>query len=236
MSDVTAPHGYRTVFCSHCGYSVRVPIHCSSRTCPTCVRSRSYRVRSRISFAISFSTALPGYTWKHLVLTIPNCEDLNSGIDLLISSFRRLRHRKFWQRSVIGGFYVLEVTRTGDLWHPHLHIVMYSLFVHWKTILRAWNVSSHVGCHIHINRIFHGVGIANYIAKYVSKPFDVPPEHTFTLDCCTKHRRLFSMFGDMSHLFKTHQFPKFVMPCPKCGNTHWIPDVVMDIYKHRLRD
>jgi Plasmid rolling circle replication initiator protein and truncated derivatives len=237
MADTAAasPHGFRVLYCQNCGNSVRVPIHCSSRSCVPCLFSRSLRVQSRISWILSFNDIIPGYSWKHLTLTVRNMRDLSKGIDLLISSFRRLRQHRWWKSRVLGGCYVLEVVRHENLWHPHLHIIVYSKYLPWESVLGHWNVASTTGRHIYIRRIWHGTGIAHYIAKYVAKPFMVSPEFQSELDNATRHRRLFAAFGNLAAIIHSHRFPSHVVPCKRCGALAWIPDVLIEIYHRRAR-
>lgn len=54
-----------------------------------------------------------------------NVEDLNLGaVRQLRRAFGKLRHRKFWKGKVKGGVAAIEVTNTGNGWHPHLHAVI----------------------------------------------------------------------------------------------------------------
>jgi ribosomal protein L37E len=229
MDTIPAPHGYRTLICTYCGRTIDVPIHCSSRTCPPCTHSRSLRIRKRISWSLSKLSRTPTDRWRHIVLTIPNSADLESALNHLIRSFRKLRSTPWWKSIQLGGYYVIEVSNIGNLWHPHLHVISYGGYIPLPQLVRWWRRSSISGTHVKLVSIWDGVNIASYISKYVSKVPLLNPGDSKHLDSVAHHRRFFSPFGNIQLLLKAYPMPKFKQVCSRCGYAAWVPDFVLDI-------
>ena len=231
MSDPDAPHGYRILICGSCGSEINVPIHCHSKTCRFCAASRSWRVQKRITWVLSKVSRSNGCSWRHITLTVPNTPNLEECLTFLVKAFRKLRSSKPWKTTQSRGFYVIEVTKTGPLWHPHLHVISYGFFIPWQLLLQQWHRASGTGRHIRVRQIGSGDSIARYVAKYVSKVPALQKDDSITLDDVTLHRRMFSYFGDLALIFKQFPFPKFKRTCTKCGNHEWIPDFLLERYE-----
>lgn len=228
MHIENAPHGYRALYCNHCGAKIDVPIHCHSRTCVFCATSRSWRVQKRIQWCMSLVSPSNGCSWRHITLTVPNSPHLEKTLTNLVKAFRKLRLTTAWKNTQARGFYVLEVTKTGALWHPHLHVISYGFYLPWQQLLQLWHRASGTGRHVRLRQIKHGEPIARYVAKYVSKTPLLRPDDSKLLDEVTLHRRLFSHFGDLNLVLKNHPFPKFVRNCSRCGHHEWIPEFLLE--------
>jgi predicted nucleic-acid-binding Zn-ribbon protein len=222
-----APHGYRTIYCDKCGHSHKVAIHCTDRTCIPCVRSRSYRIYHRISRVLAIVKPTPKDHWRHITLTIPTSTDLSHKIDFLFKSFREFRKHPAWKRTQKFGFFVLEIKYTAGYWNPHLHIITYGSFIHWKRILKIWHQITKVSEHIWVTAISDRENIARYVAKYVAKVNTFSPQLKTIINQETKHRRLFSPFGNIVSVERQIPKEKYRLVCPKCGNTSWVLDIVL---------
>lgn len=155
-----------------------------------------------------------------LTLAKQNCTDLQEGIDDIIKSFRRLRQTQFWNKHVIGGLFVIEITGSPGSWHPHLHCFIYSLRIRWDDIRDYWSRCSRGGQSVWIANVSHDKAIY-YVTKYVTKPGS-DPEYSQLLDHAMKGRRMFQRFGE----FQDIKLPKHLTcrPCEKCGGDLWITE------------
>jgi len=215
-------HPYITIICTNCGHQISVPLYCHNRFCPVCSRPRLKRVRKRLQWYCSNVQLLPGQRLKHLVLTVKSSDDLEKSLNHLISSFRKFRGSVWWKKHVSGGAYTIEITKGPFGWHPHLHCIVQSWFMpyhvlkaKWEKLSGAWSVSI-------CERPAHTV--ANYITDYITKlPASVDnPEY---VNKCLQSRRLYSVFGKW-HSMKCPLF-KLTHPCPKCGESAWIPETCL---------
>lgn len=228
-----APHGFRRFLCNHCGNAIDVPIHCSDKTCDVCTGIRRWRIRERIQYALSGLPVTSSLRWRHVTLTVRNTPDLANRLDHLIKSFRKLRHRKLWKRSQIGGFYVIEITEGVNGWHPHLHIVSYGYFIKLSVLSAVWRQITKDSHHIHIATIRDGSDIARYVSKYITKASTLSSQSTAAVNLVCRNRRLFGPFGKASELMKRFKPPPKFMACAQCGRHEWIPEFVLDMMKRR---
>jgi hypothetical protein len=166
---------------------------------------------------------LPGQSLKHVVLTVKSGPVLQETVDHLVNSFRKLRQRSWWKKHVTGGAYVIEITRSDAGWHPHIHAVVQSWFMPYNAFKKAWDsVSGAWGVSVCERP---GYVIANYLTDYITKlPKDTTDSKS--MSDALQNRRLFSPFG-IWHSMKCPGF-KVTFPCPKCGQTLWIPESILD--------
>ena len=155
-----------------------------------------------------------------LTLAMQNCNDLSGGLDALIAGFRRMRQTKFWNKHVIGGLFVIEITGSPGNWHPHLHCFIYSLRIPWEQIRDCWHRSSKGGQSVWIANITNDTAI-HYVTKYVTKP-GTDPEYAFLLEEAMKGRRTFQRFGT----FQQIKLPKRLSSrkCEHCGYSDWLTE------------
>lgn len=232
-TESIAPHGYRTFFCNHCGNSIDVPIHCSSKGCEICTRFRRYRVRERIQYALQGLPSNQTLRWRHFVLTVKNGYDLGERLDHLIKSFRKLRNRRLWKSTQYGGFYVIEITEGESGWHPHLHIVSFGHYLPWRKLLYVWSQITKDSCHVNISSIRTGSNIAGYISKYITKATVLTSQSLFIVDLVCKNRRLFGPFGKAAELLKKFKPPKKFAVCTRCHHKEWVPEFVLEMMKRQ---
>jgi hypothetical protein len=69
-----------------------------------------------------------------VTLTMKNvCSISFADIRKIRRAFGKLRARKLWKSRTRGGVVTVEVTNIGHGWHPHLHAVIDSEWLAWKT-------------------------------------------------------------------------------------------------------
>lgn len=211
-------HEFKSILCSFCGFEIRVPVYCGNRFCPICSGPRLARVQKRLNLLIKQIPFVKGCDLKHLTLTIMNCPDLDSMVANLVSSFRKLRHRRLWKSYVLGGAFVIEVTGDVGNWHAHIHSIIQSSYIPWKALLAEWMTCSN-GRGVFIQRIPKRE-IVRYLTKYLSKN-GVAPDLANTTGQALTGYRLFQTFGKW-HGIST-KLARTPYPCPKCKSTSWIP-------------
>ncbi|MBA7687699.1 hypothetical protein ES703_96165 [subsurface metagenome] len=227
--DQSAPHAYRLIYCVCCGFRLDVPIDCGFRFCIPCSKRRAFRVRNRLQWIFDNFRPQPGYMLKMITLSTSNCKQLEPGVTHLISSFRRLRQRNVWRDHVSGGATIIEIKGRPNNWHPHLHILCYSLRLPWRPLRDAWmSVSGGTACYI---QNVDTERAKFYVTKYITKA-DVPAFLLRGLSKVLVKYRLFQRFGDWHSL----TIPKklYDYPCPNCSRSDWLPEQVLSSL-HRSR-
>jgi predicted nucleic-acid-binding Zn-ribbon protein len=211
-------HRYRQLCCSHCGAEITVPIYCGNRFCPVCSRPRLSRVRRRLDFLIKNTSKESGYGLKFLTLTIPNQTDLQTMLQHLTRSFRRLRQRAEWKRRVLGGAFVLECSGSSSGWHAHLHAIVFAKYISFERLLRMWLRCSG-GRGVYIKQIPPSVA-TGYLTKYLSKPAIADVDLQLAAEEIKRYR-LFQPFGIWMALLK--DFSETKPGCPNCGSHSFFP-------------
>ena len=145
-----------------------------------------------------------------------NCKDLEAGVSALVKNFRRLRQRQLWIRLVSGGAVVIEIKGRPNNWHPHLHILCYSLWVPWHDLQRCWKeISGGTACYI--SNVSHDQA-RYYVTKYITKA-DVPEFLEYGVGLVLKKLRLFQRFGDWHGVVLPKKFYDY--KCPTCERSDW---------------
>lgn len=213
---VTNEHVFTTVFCEHCGHTIKIPVYCKNRFCPTCSIHRNRLIRFKLSTWMKTIQLRPYDSFKFLTLTIANDPDLKNQVTELIKSFRRLRQRAVWRKHVRGGACIIEVKPGKEGWHAHLHIVIESGFLPFAVLLEEWKaVSSGQG--VYIKKI-HGSQVVGYITKYLTKEQCTEAEQKKMTDIL-RGVRLFQPFGNWYGPIQAIKGLRF--ECPECGNSYW---------------
>jgi hypothetical protein len=164
-------------------------------------------------------TTKPGYSLKHLTLTIPNRPDAAQAADEITAAFRRMRQRKLWKANVDGGVFVIEATGKPGDWHVHIHAVIHARFFPWEKLHQLWqSVSSGRGVYIQRMPVS---AVVNYLLKYITKA-EVPEQYVEQLGQALKGRRMFQPFGRWHSISAPPALP--AAKCRKCGNDIWWPD------------
>lgn len=221
-------HSYTRIVCTNCNAFFDVPVYCGNRFCPVCMVGRQSRVRRKLRGLVELVKPSPGYSIKHLTLTIRNMCDLKPMVEHLLKSFRRLRQRTFWKNYVEGGVFVVEVTGKPGDWHAHLHVVISARYLPYKKLLSQWiAVSGSRG--VYIKRIPISA-IVNYLTKYLTKT-ELAGVHQIEASAALKGKRMFQAFGCWHTL--VGQVTCAVAVCSCCGARSLIP---LDIVVAQLRN
>lgn len=109
--------------CTCCGEYSQAETRCDLKWCPSCQRALATRTSLRYE-GITKSLRWPLF----LTLTTKNFdEDEEDGFDFvrhIRRGFAKLRRLRWWRGCVKGGVASIEVTNTGNGWHPHLHALV----------------------------------------------------------------------------------------------------------------
>ena len=214
-----SPHALRRLNCCHCGFAIDVPIDCGDRFCSACAPRRAFRVRNRLRWILDNTRPKPGYMLKMITLSVSNSKDLEYGVKMLISSFRRLRQLRIWRDHVEGGATIIEIKGRPNNWHPHLHVLCYARWIDWHKLQPAWSaVSGGLACYI---QNIDGDRALRYVTKYITKA-DIPPFLLDGVGSVLRKYRLFQRFGSWHSL----RIPKnlYDYPCPNCTKVDWISE------------
>jgi Replication protein len=150
-------------------YRVRAD-RCGLAICPTCSARKSAALGRRVEHWIG---RVQPHRWRMITLSLPsNNDSLTLSRDTLSHAFHKLKQTKCWGSAQHYGYSFGEVTFnvTTRQWHPHLHILMFGVYLPWKALHAAWCKASGVKAACWIDEIDSGGAAARYVAKYVGKP------------------------------------------------------------------
>jgi hypothetical protein len=140
---------------------------CRHRLCPHCSKRRSWSCARSIEH-LGKEMDSP----RFITLTLRTQSDtLAESLERLRSGWKRLRQTKLWKSKCEGGVYSLEVTRgrSGDRWHPHLHILVDGSFIPQRELSDAWLKATGDSCIVDVRAVRSRRQIARYVSKYVAK-------------------------------------------------------------------
>lgn len=166
---------------------------CRCRWCETCQRRHGDALRPGIVRLVE------SYSWPLLLtLTLRHGPDdtLRALIDRLLLGWKRLR-RTVALRAVTGGVRILEIKRSAEGWHPHLHVLCDARWLNREEVRAAWEQASGGSTVIDVRRIRTPDEASGYVAKYLTKTttFD-DPLHFLEYLAATKGIRFAATFGD----------------------------------------
>lgn len=210
-------HSYLTVMCECCHSTFKVPVPCGDRFCEVCNARRQRIARSKMKSVLNSQVKIPGYVYRHITLSVSNCENLADGVKFLIESFRRLRQRAYWKQKVRAGVFTVEVTGRPKSWHPHLHIIVHTKGISWDRLSKDWNhCSGGLSCYIQSTSPYVAV---KYLTKYITKS-SVSPGLRSHVSSGLKGCRLFQFFGSWhgeSNKIKPDKYS-----CSDCGKQSFV--------------
>lgn len=219
-------HDYISVFCARCGHEHKALVPCQDRFCPVCSIRRQIRVRNHLHSLFQIYKRRPKYRLRMITLSFPNPPDLASGVSKLIRDFRRLRQRQFWSSMVEGGIAVIEIKGRPGSWHPHLHIIAYSMYLPWKILKRHWHaVSGGDACWISLIQNDQAI---KYVTKYITK-LDIPIDVQDEPNKAMKGRHLFLKFGSWQRL--KPKIREYLFVCTQCGSSDMIDEYTLSRLK-----
>ena len=174
---------------------------CNYRWCPACRRAYTHELAARLRHELR---NLRKNTHKFITLTIRHEHtSLANQLHHLKSSFRRLRARMLWKRSVEHGIAVVEITfnPTTSTWHPHLHILAKGKYIEQKQLSKAWKECTNGSPVVHIRAVHDSKHAVNYLSHYVAKPpeiqkFDDTPARLKEWYMALRRNRLVIRFGN----------------------------------------
>lgn len=174
--------------------------HCHDRLCVPCGHSRQAVIRRNAH------TLVRDHPHRFLTLTIRNVgEDLNTMLNHLYTSFRKLRQRGLWRRRVFGGVAFCELTYNPELdtWNPHLHCILDGYYMDRPDLTQAWLAVTGDSFNVHIRLIRTKRSVVEYVTKYATKPIPhnviAHPEALREAIHALKRRRLVLTFGTWRH-------------------------------------
>lgn len=208
---------------------------CRVRLCPMCQWRRSIKAYAQASQVIARYEEEGQHEYAMLTLTLRNCtaDELSCTIDDMMRAWSTLRHRKEWQRVVLGYYRGLEVTHnvnpqspSYDTYHPHFHALLalpksyynghgrnYITQSQWTDMWRAALRADYTPIvDIRKCRLRNGTtaGITAEVTKYTTKPSDyiIPDDWDLTVDTvrtldAALHKRRFAAWG--GRLKEIHQ-------------------------------
>jgi len=180
---------------------------CHDRFCGPCGAERSRII------AMNTIARLKGKPARFLTLTLKaRREPLRDTVNRLYRSFGRLRARAIWKRAVNGGVAFLEIKRSADCnhWHVHLHALLQGRYIDKRKLTQAWHQITEDSYIVDIRMIYDEASATRYVAKYASKPMDptTTRDHAALLEAieALKGRRLCLTFGSWRNVVLT-EFP-----------------------------
>lgn len=185
-----------------------VAAYCHDRFCDVCSQQRAFTIRSNANRFIE------DHAHRTLDLTIRSTgQPLRQLVTKITRSFKLLRKTELWRTSVRGGAAFLEITWNpgGTGWHPHLHLIIDSLWMDQPDLQKLWYEITGDSYIVFIKLIEDRRRAAGYIAKYASKQF--PSNVIYDPDLLReamdllKGRRLIIQFGTWSNFKFLHRDP-----------------------------
>lgn len=143
--------------------------HCRDRFCRPCA---SFRGRV---IAHNVSAYLRDRPYRFVTITIKTTGlSLRDGVNKLYRCFGLLRRSKLWTQKVTGGCAICEVLprEGGTEWHPHLHLIVEGKYIPVKPLRKLWHAITGDSYIIDISRGTDAERAAQYVSKYITKPFD----------------------------------------------------------------
>jgi len=205
-------HPFLTLNCSHCGHPLKVRLNCGDRTCPTCRKKW---------FGYHFGTILEIVSkWKavyFMTLTLRNIPDRSWGryhVKELRENFGKLRCRF---KTILGGFYCVQVTNSGNGWHLHLHVLFDGSYVHQPALSKAWAEITSGSWIVGIELVADRKKAVRYLLQDFLQAPKIRPEDVESFNSVFRGSRLVQPFG----LYRKTRF-RVPYKCPDCGECCWV--------------
>lgn len=219
-----------------CGSVHMAEVQCRRRWCPAC----SWHVQQ--DRMARFEKACQLMKWPLFVtLTMKNTDD-HECIRTIRAHWSKMRRRKLMVDNIKGGVSTIEITNTGEGWHPHLHIlcdcewlalhvpkprradsegVKRQKYDHARLELSALWASILNQEHAIVSALRKKPGdVLAYTMKYAVKGSDLiaSPDPVAPLIRVLSRSRMVSAFGNMhGRVAADEEEEKAVVCCPECG-------------------
>lgn len=169
---------------------------CHDRFCLPCGQERSRVIAHNVRERLDAKRA------RFVTLTIrASTEALTDLLNLLYSSFAKLRRTCLWSQTQTGGVAFLEVKwcKGTNRWHPHLHILTEGRYIAKQALSNAWRKATNGSFIVDVKKITSADRAVGYVVKYASKPHDHSmlhdPDRLDEAVIALKGRRLCLTFG-----------------------------------------
>ena len=143
--------------------------YCHSRHCEPCMRAKAAVMAGNLRQRLVDKQE---NQYRFVTLTLAHTDQpLSDQIKRLYASFRKLRNKRCWQKSQVGGAASLEVKWKPDTkrWHPHLHVISEGKFLGKEDLSQAWKEATGDSFIVDIRKLDDAKAAAYYVAKYVTK-------------------------------------------------------------------
>lgn len=215
-------HPFKTLYCSHCGQTLKVRLSCGDRTCPECRKKWfGYHFKSLVDCVSN---------WKSpyfMTLTIKNIPDYLWGkykVKELRGWFGRLRKRF---KTISGGFYVVQATNYGRGWHLHLHVLFDGSYIPKNELSKAWEKITEESFIVDIRQVQSPKTAVKYLLSDFLQAPRIRPADREAFNDVFKGSRLVQPFG----IYRKIKF-RIPFKCPSCGRIEWIDlDRFLGIYR-----
>jgi len=201
---------YFSFRCEKCGNLYRSHLTCKRRTCQKCARVRSFQMVEMYLPVVSC------FQWACLLTltlkVVPN-GNVQSEVDRIIASFRKLRRKSVWNAK--DGIASIEIVKKGDIsWYVHLHALIDSKWMDQKDLSDIWLGITGDSSIVDIRRVKGERRQAlKEVLKYQTKIWELNEEDKEFVEKTFKHRRFIYTFG-----IKKPEKPEFKgMKCKICG-------------------
>lgn len=142
---------------------------CHDRFCLPCGQERSRVIAHNVHERLDAKHA------RFVTLTLKSSgESLADLLDLLYTSFAKLRRTRLWSQTQVGGVAFLEIkwSEPTGRWHPHLHILTEGKYLAKQALSDAWKKATGGSFIVDVRKIHSADRAVAYVVKYASKPSD----------------------------------------------------------------
>lgn len=144
---------------------------CHLRWCPSCAKARQHYVSHQVQAWLKNRN----YS-KFITLTVQSNDDpIETQINHLYDSFKRLRKLKAWRTRIKAGVWFFQITLNlkSLQWHPHLHIIALGKFYSKRALSRDWLSVTGDSSIVDIRAVKDKAKAAQYAARYSAKPAEL---------------------------------------------------------------
>lgn len=195
--------------------------------CPACAWRRSVKLIAKYTEkAETLQKLTSGLTPVMITIGVRNGDDLIERLDHLKASLKRLtaaqrkgksesgRHERIEWNKVEGSVRAIEVTNTGNGWHPHAHVfALVSDFIDRRKLSLEWLRFTQDSYIVDVRECKNGIiaGMCE-VLKYTTKTADLTHGQLFELFEALKASRLVDAYGILRGFADTGDIDQDPMP------------------------